>query len=154
MERTFFETSQSTTFSSVRGLLTPLAAENGSSVSLTTWSTCNQTHRERNSQGGREEREGGVGINGSKCTHNVSYVATNIHFGFPVPHTHTLVERNLMTSREVFPIHYYQVLPLPATTTHLSISGPDSGREGNNLLEEGDLHTTLSLITTTISTPD
>ena len=37
IDRTFFETSHSTTFSSVRGLFPPLAAENGSSVSLTTW---------------------------------------------------------------------------------------------------------------------
>ena len=55
MERTFIETSHSTTCSSVRGLFTPLAAENGSSVSLTTWE---RGRGREGREGGREEREG------------------------------------------------------------------------------------------------
>ena len=45
MESTFFSTSHSTIFSSVRGLFTPLAAENGSSVSRTTCSGDTRTIR-------------------------------------------------------------------------------------------------------------
>ena len=55
MDSTFFESSHSTTFSSLSGLLPPLAGENGSSVSLT---TCQRERKKERGGGGRGGREG------------------------------------------------------------------------------------------------